>query len=258
MCYYVNARYKKMMNYKDMPIRKNGKNEWYDNHIKILILDRDNRDKDVILLNQHNSYELEKDIKNNVNYNGALAELVFDYYVKVGKIIKKAKVPTTYKKALVDLIRMIDLENHTKVWDSKKDQIFLMVDFILDPKNSFWDRLEKGDKDLVDDLKDSAIKKKNSAGNEGPRSLASKVCKYFSEYFYDKDNYYINDAVVRHVVPYYYCYYVDKNKIIDVEKAKYKDLYDVLKEIHDKSCPSLKKSELDHIMWYSYRYGKDI
>lgn len=246
------------MNYKKMPIRKNGKNKWYGNHIKSLNLKRDKRDKDVILLNEHNSEEIEKDINNNVNYNGALAELVFDYYVKEGKIIKEDKVPTTDKKALVDLIRMIDLENSTKVWDSKKGQIFLMVDFILDSNNNFWNRLEKPDKNLVDDLKDSAIEKKNSDGDKGPRSLASKICKYFSKYFYNKDNYYINDTVVRHVAPYYYCYYVNKNKIIDVEKAKYKDLYDVLKEIHDKSCPSLKKSELDHIMWYPYRYGKDI
>ena len=139
-----------------------------------------------------------------------------------------------------------------------------MVEFIINKDKGFWEDLKAGKPELVDGLISAAIageeKSKYSQKSEGPRSLASKICKYLSIYTFGKDNYYINDRFVRNVLPHYYRYYlsmiIDEN---DVEKASYCQLHKLLSDLHN--CAQIKKenltkNELDHLMWYSYKNSR--
>ena len=137
-----------------------------------------------------------------------------------------------------------------------------MIKYIADSSSDFWSRLEAGDKNLPDELK-----RQSGGGEKGPKSLASKICKYFCELFFEntdkEDNYYINDTVVRRVLPYYLHYYQievspEKNtRSYFEEKITYAELYDYLEKIrnhNDVKDEKLTRSQIDHIMWYCYRY----
>lgn len=242
----------------NMPVLEQGKNPWFSSTICKLGLKMNNR---VIELNDQNSKIVESHINANPNYSGNYCKKIYEYHC----LKNNGDFPKYNKDAVTDLVRMIDFENSTNVWKFHKNHVEEMVKYIIDPKNDFWKRLDKGDLDksdidLVDDLKEAS-----GATTEGPKSLASKICKYFSEIFYGKDGYYINDQVIRHVLPYYISYYgikclLPKLTKTAFENISYSDLFNQLEDLRDfvngnLNC-SLNRSQLDHIMWYCYRYGK--
>ena len=249
-----------MSDYKKMPVRKNDKNDWYDKVITNLKLDVDKEEKDLILLNNNNSNIIEPHIKSNENYNAFFYKKIYKYYKA---LLKSRTVMQANRNCVLDIIKMIDLENSTNIWRYVKSRPYIkrMVDFIVDPKSDFWNDLKSCDQTLVDRLLNYA--KAGKASIDGPKSLASKICKYLSELFDSNlDSYYINDSVVRHTLPFYYRYYVNKPIANNCQKLSYTDISKYLDEIANAAFKEhggkkLKKSELDHIMWYCYRYGKD-
>ena len=244
-------------NYSEMPIKVKGGNPWFNKHIRNLsLIDIDANY--VVKINKHNSDIIEHDINQNGSYNSFFTKKIYMYYLS----INHGNFPRYDMTAITDLIRMIDLENSTNIWRYKNKRPFItnMVDYIINKNTNFWDRLAKGDPILVDDLRSAS-----KAKTEGPKSLASKICKYFSELFYGKDNYYINDTVVRHVLPYYLNYYglnLRKKTKSHFEHLSYVDLYNYMDKIKEKVNNSLTinnsltKSNIDHIMWYCYRFEK--
>lgn len=106
---------------------------------------------------------------------------------------------------------------------------------------------------LVDDIR-SQLK---AAGLYEARSLASKVCKYFSEYNSSKvaDVFYIDDSFVRESVPHYMKYFFGITLTSStVEKSSYAGLYEWLSKIHSRVTGGMiSKSKFDHLLWYIYR-----
>ena len=190
---------KNFHNYSEMPVKMDKKpNVWFPGTIKKLNLSIKN--DFVVELTKKNADIVKAHFDNNQSYNLEFTKKIFEYHCFAdGKETIKVS-----KKAILDLIVMVDYENSTNIWRyrEKRDYIHAMVDYIVNPENKFWKRLEDGDVNLVDDLNPE----KNKAS--GPKSLCSKVCEYFCEMFFNKDNYYINDFVVRHVLPYYLDYYL--------------------------------------------------
>ncbi len=256
--------------YSKMPVRVKRKdtdvleNPWFDDFIFKNDIGLSFKKSYVVEITKKNSDIIEKHIKENESYNANFTKKIYEYHILKNNnsfplVGEEAKGPLT------DLIRMIDLENSTNIWryKSKRHYIKNMVKYISDNANDFWDKLNNGNKQLVDLLKKASGCKENS---NGPKSLASKICKYFCELFFEdkskQDNYFINDSVVRHVLPYYLNFYgipLQKGKT-NFDNLSYVDIYDYLSSIRDKINKDKKKkdqltrSEVDHIMWYCYRY----
>lgn len=239
---------KSFSNYAEMPVTNNEKpNTWFSSHITTLKLTIAN--SFVVELTKSNSAIIEADLKANPSYNLLFTKKMFEYY----RLSNGGVFPEYNKDAILDLIVMIDYENSTNIWryKDKRDYINKMVDYIINPSNNFWQRLDKGDVSLVDDLNPEVDKIK------GPRSLSSKVCKYLSEMKYSKHNYYINDTVVRHVLPYYLNYFglpmTNKTRTY-FDNISYSDLFGYLDAINNHLGNVLNRDEIDRIMWYCYRY----
>ncbi len=261
--------------YSNMPVKKTKKNAkthmtdhientWFKQYIRGLEgLEFKDEGRCIVGLSKHNSEIIEKAIGEDESYNALFTKKMHDYYdLKNGRC---PQIGVEAKEPIQDLIRMIDLENSTNQWRYKEKRVYLkrMVEFIVDPKNEFWDDLKEGKADLPDRLREYAFGSQSIDASEGkdgrggPRSLASKVCRYFSEYFDGNDNYYINDSVVRHVLPYYLnCYGIplEKNTKTHFKELSYKKLHAYLEALRGKTDPKLKRRELDHILWYSYRF----
>lgn len=239
--------------YNKMPILDKGANPWFDNKIKKLGLNIKNGF--VVEITDQNSALVENSIKENDDYNANFIKKIYEYHeMKNNGVFPRTG--SNAKEAVLDVVRMIDLENNTNIWRFKTKRPYLlnMVDFMIDGSKVFWTKLEKGDKKLVDLL----IDKSGAIDTDGPKSLASKICKYISEVISPgKDYYYINDHVVRHVLPYYLNYYGikmhSKNKT-DFESISYVRLFQYLDKIKKKTQVNLSKSKIDHILWYCYRY----
>ena len=237
-----------------MPVKGPKPNTWFSGTISKL--PGIHIDNGAVLLNASNAAIIEAHIGNNQSYNAKFTEKMLEYYrLKNGRACPRTG--SDAKGPILDLIRMIDLENSTNQWRYKGNRpyVMAMVDYITDPSTGFWNRLDQGDIKLPDVLLASCA----ASSTSGPRSLASKVCRYFSELFLGKDNYYINDSVVRHVLPYYLNYYgisipKGQNTMNYFKALKYDDLHIWLGKLRAQTSPQLKRSELDHIMWYCYRY----
>ncbi len=133
-----------------------------------------------------------------------------------------------------------------------------IANYIIDPRNDFVRRIAPGTTPvdavaLVDDIRAQLVR----AGLYNARSLASKVCKYFSEFNSSgaADVFYIDDSFVRESVPYYMNYLFGVNVPPSVVKrSSYADLYGWLSRIHSRATGGvLSKSKLDHLLWYIYR-----
>lgn len=240
---------KSFSNYAEMPVTNNKKpNTWFSSHITTLKLAIAN--SFVVELTKSNSAIIDADLKANPSYNLLFTKKMFEYYcLKNG-----GSFPEHNRDAVLDLIVMIDYENSTNIWryKDKRDYINKMADYIVEPANDFWNRLDKGEIKLVDDLNPEQDKIK------GPRSLSSKVCKYLSEMKNPtKHNYYINDTVVRHVLPYYLSYFglpmTNKTRTY-FDNISYRELFDYLDNINNHLGNILNRDEIDRIMWYCYRY----
>lgn len=246
-----------------MPLKgpKKKANWWFSKRIENLGL---NITSNVVEISKSNSCIIEADINKNPDFNSHFTKKICQYHL--ARLQGNQSDLQKDKEAIHDIVRMIDIENSTNAWRYKTNQLDKMVDYMVDPRNGFWDALKKGNIDLVEKLRKSSGA---TAQTDGPKSLASKICKYCSEIFYSLDHYYINDKVIRHVLPYYFYYYanqksvkfnlnfsIDKMTEAQFNNASYEDLFKWLDELKSKTCPCLTKNELDHILWYCYRYQK--
>lgn len=217
-------------------------------------------ERNIVKLTKRNSDIIEDLINKDENYY-PFARTLYSYFISLYGIegFKENK-----EKSLFAVLREIDRDNSTNVWRYKHRSNFnSCVEYISNPENHFFVRLEGGDPALPDEIV-------NSCGTP-LKSLSSKICKYLSEWMYPKkDNYFINDSFVRHVLPFYLDYYgVEKkdnkgNTIkgsTDIDKLGYESLFDLLRRLNDVAAKEnngvkLSKSRLDHILWYCYKSFK--
>lgn len=168
--------------------------------------------------------------------------------------------PFTSRAAVREVVAKIDKDNGTLDAKNHSSQaIDFITDYIINPRNDFWRKLNVDNATatrLVDDIR-TKINLCGFTDARGrkyePRSLPSKVCKYFGEFEYGSNYFYIDDSVVRKCIKKYMSAYFGvrlTNKAINI--STYTDLCDWLARIHT-LCPALSKSELDHILWYAYR-----
>ena len=225
---------------------------------------------DLLLINESNSNLIQGHLQTNPDYNLPLDEIVFNHL---------SASPTFSKNdrdTIIALLRMVDLINSTNLWRMKgqrRQALFNIADFIVTPLNDFWTKLSEGPKknSLVDDLTAASLRGAKNDGVEAS-SFASKVCRHF-DWLFNKSNdrYFLNDSVVRRVLPYYLNHYRVK---IDINKFRYKwkgqyyyhlaysrgfrydDLYNCLEALKNAVDPNnvLTKTQFDQLMWYCYRY----
>lgn len=211
----------------------------------------DKNNNTIVLLTADNAKKIEDAIKKDNNYF-PFANIIYKYYEN---LVGCEGIKENKDNSLFAIIREIDRDNSTNVWRYKKNRKSFneMIEYITDSKNDFWIRLEQGDEKLPDDI----CKKCGS----GLKSLSSKVCKYLCEYANFGDNYYINDSFIRAMLLFYLdAYDVNHEKlntIHSVSTKSYEELYYWLDQLHQardkKHDDEIKKSELDHIMWYCYK-----
>lgn len=200
-----------------------------------------------MLLTKDNARIVEELIKNDDDYF-PFSQTLFEHY-GINKIQHNAE------KSLFAVAREIDRDNSTNVWRYKtnRNSFYNMISFISNPKNHFFDRLKSGDTELPDCIV-------QECGN-GLKSLSSKICKYLCEFAFHKDNYYINDSFVRHILLFYLDYYEIKHQELkscnDIDHLDYIGLHRWLSALHtsrnQKYKDTITKSELDHILWYCYK-----
>ena len=247
-------------------IKKGTLNPWFNNYIKSL--KNLSINNNVVEINKNNSDIIENDLSSNEDYKLNLLKIVFHYYGG------KQSFNKYDLESVTALLRIIDLENSTNLWrmkHEKRQTLKNIASYIVDKSTGFWNRLgDSNELNLVDDLIKVGIKGKGNPGVTA-KSFASKVCKYIDE-LYGGNCYFINDDVVRRVLPYYLCKY---NVQIDIEKRKgkkkangnykydfdnmsYVELFKCLEALKNKADPTntLSKTEFDHILWYSYRFEK--
>lgn len=202
----------------------------------------------LVNLNVANSKKIEENLLKDTNY--------FPFSEHIYRYIFGSKTAPSYsdpelKTKLKCVIRQIDTDNSTGEWRyHKESRISKVIDYISNPENRFFERLDNGDISLPDDI--------NNCANNGMSSLASKICKYLHDYIYDKDAYFINDSYVRALALFYYELYLGKSHSIyssinKMSKINYRDLFSILEEIRIEVCPTLKRTDFDHIIWYSYK-----
>lgn len=204
-------------------------------------------DGKTVLLTKDNARIVEELIKNDDDYF-PFSQTLFEHY-GINKIQHNAE------KSLFAVAREIDRDNSTNVWRYKtnRNSFYNMISFISNPKNHFFDRLKSGDTELPDCIV-------QECGN-GLKSLSSKICKYLCEFAFHKDNYYINDSFVRHILLFYLDYYEIKHQELkscnDIDHLDYIGLHRWLSALHtsrnQKYKDTITKSELDHILWYCYK-----
>ncbi len=165
--------------------------------------------------------------------------------------------PEDYKynrDAVYSWVRNIDKSNGTMDYMRHFSACEFYTDWILNEDNNFYSKLDGNEstvKNLVNEMYNAFA---GSTNGYNAASLASKVCKYLHEKFYGHDKFYINDSVVRSVLP----YFLDKYHInANLARMDYTMLYDLLKRLHQAACPTLSKTEFDHLLWFTYKaYNK--
>ena len=225
----------------------------------------------LVLLNDNNSDIIEEKISNDNGYI-QFTKMVVEYY-KLNNHRNPNVFPREDRTAVFAVVRMIDVENSTNVWRFNRDALTKMVDKIMELGGSFWESLISGNdeeseetnstrKQLVDMLAESgriedAQSDEDSNKGPQPRSLASKICKYFAQYICGDEEqklYFINDSFVRQTLPFYYHYYVNES----YKKPKsYEELFDLLETVrlaaNEKENSNITRGRMDHIMWYCYK-----
>lgn len=228
----------------------------------------------IVKLNKHNSDLVERMVEMNDTYSISFAK-----YVYMGiRSEHGGEFPKDDEKAIEAMIRVIDRDNSTQVWQHDKNRIKNMRDFILKSENDFWGALMRGDPELVEKLINGS---RTSDDDSDLVSLSSKVCKYLLEYETgDKDKYFISDRFVRRALP-FYCdtfnievdnfklsaSFFEKKKTKEGEKDyPYSELFKVLEKLqqyaNDGKSPDdddyLDKHRIDHILWFCYRSGSEV
>ena len=157
---------------------------------------------------------------------------------------------------ITEVIKAINKENGTRdeVLSSseKPSAVESFSNYINNNKDTFLEDLKKGNIELVDKMTNKYIEE----GGYRAKSLASKICKYFCELEYGEYNFFIRDQVVTKMLPAYLKYFDYNGKIPSVsaiEKKDYKDYYDLVNFVYEKSKTKLDKSKFDHLIWYCYK-----
>lgn len=167
-------------------------------------------DGKIVLLSRDNAEIIETLIKNDDDY--------FPFSKVIFECFGIDKIRNNIDNSLFAVAREIDRDNSTNVWRyNNRDDFYSMIQFILNPESNFFDRLERGDIALPDEIVEQC--------GSRVKSLSSKICKYLSEFAFQKDDYYINDSVVRHILLFYLDYYDIKHpniKSIDAVNSKRK------------------------------------
>ena len=217
-------------------------------------LDMGGFNQQIVLLTKNNSNIVENLIQNDDTYI-PFAKIIFDSFNQNG-FMRAIRTNNNKDNPLFIVAREIDRDNNTNAWRYQKNRksFMKMINYIKNPKNKFFDRLDSGDTDLPDDI----VKNCGTA----LKSLSSKICQHLCEYIYQKDNYYKNDSKVRNMLLFYLdCYGIRHNKIKsigDVNKLTYRDYHNLLDELMDArnniyNDGTISRSELDHIIWYCYK-----
>ena len=208
--------------------------------------------KNIVLLTKNNAKKIENLIQHDPNYF-PFSKIIFDSFT-----VNDIKINNN--NALFAVIREIDRDSNTNVWRyNNRSSFFEIINYIIDPKNDFFIKLDKGDIKLPD-----LICKKCGTGI---KSLSSKVCKYLSEFMYKKDNYYINDTYIRRALLFYLDYYGENRQKSNgtilatswkVYNLSYKELFLLLEKLNNArnkkhNDGQMTKNELDHIIWYCYK-----
>jgi len=216
----------------------------------------------LVLLKSYNSRKVEEKLTNDPNYITFTKNLV-EYYKST---TPDHEFPINNEKAVLAVVRMIDIENSTNVWRFNRDGLNNMVKYIAESDTFINDLFATEISDRCS-LVESLISAANpvgadSSGKAEPRSLASKICKYLSQYLSPDDNddyYFINDSFVRKTLPFYCAYYgVDIGDRKEYE-TKYEQLFGILDDIRRKAAhkhdndQKLTRGKMDHIMWYCYK-----
>lgn len=202
----------------------------------------------LINLDKDNSRIIEGNLLKDSDYF-PFSKHIYDYIFKLKNVPLYSDPDLKIKLKCV--IRQIDTDNSTGEWRfHKESRISKVIDYISDSKNHFFESLKKGDIDLPDEI--------NACADNGMPSLSSKICKYLHEYIYNKDAYFINDSYIRALALFYYEHNFGKphpvyNSINKMYKINYKDLFSILEDVRIRACPTLKRNDFDHIIWYSYK-----
>ncbi len=212
----------------------------------------------IILLTRDNADTIEGIIKKDPNYFG-FSKIIYQKHYNDFK--NNADIWANRDGSLFALLRILDVDNSTNVWryKYKRDNFNKMLNYMIEPKNEFFTKLEKGDVNLPD------ILSSNEVGGTAVKSFSSKVCHYICIEAFGLDLYYKNDKFIRAALPFYLDEYAVKHNIKSkgkVDSFNYKELHETLESLLDaankkhKNNPKITKGELDHIIWYCYKSFK--
>ena len=222
----------------------------------------------IVKLNKHNSDIVEKLVENNDTYSVPFAKYVYKGICAENN----DRFPRTNYKAVEAMIRVIDRDNSTQVWQHDKNRIKKMAEFIIDPDKGFWKTLKSKGKDRIGLIEKLIDGSRTTEDDSNLVSLSSKVCKYLLEYETgNRDSFFISDRFVRRALP----FYCDAFNIpVDNFKCNasffndypYSKLFDVLEKLQKyankgktpKDDDYLDKHRIDHILWFCYRNGSEV
>ena len=157
---------------------------------------------------------------------------------------KKKNLVNYTKDELYHIIKCIAIDNSTRTPNKNID---LFAEYIYNNRSDFFARLEAFDISLVDDIA------KINGLTRYEKSLASKICAYFTQVETGEIQYAINDSTIQNVLPYYlkmFSVYFEHKKL---EKCSYAELVGLIKEIKSKLPDGMGYDQIDHIIWYCYR-----
>ena len=212
----------------------------------------------LVEINSNNSKIIEYLIINGTDTSKVYVTKAQQYYINNKDINNMVKSLKSYTKSEVNtLISLINEDNSTfdKALSTGRDisGIEFFTDFICKDISSFIKCLDKpNDKSIVDKM----VEDYKKHGGYNAKSFASKICKYICEFELKKYNFYIRDKIVSSLIPYYlkkYCFPKPIPNFDTIESLSYVDFYSLLDYINSASKSSLNKSEIDHIIWYSYK-----
>ena len=224
----------------------------------------------IVLLTRENAAKVENLIQTDPDYPQLALAKYEDFCRKDGhgNAIRKS-FDFINPDALEQVLLQIDIDNSTKDVaistgrPATANSTFCA--YIRDPANHFLDELDSANPNVIKNLVD---KLRRAHPYYNPKSFASKACKYLHEFYYGNDRFFINDKVVRSMLGYYLDFYgvshVAPAPAIDTKQRRdldYKDLYDYLEKLREaakvKHGHYIKRSELDHILWYCYKCYKN-
>ena len=204
----------------------------------------------MILINQENSDVVERLIAGDENYAG---------FNETRRLIQAHKddYEDLDEEQCFKIVNQIARENSTR---TSKVNCRLFAKYMIE--HDFFEKVKEGKIEIVEEML-KGIKEYDSKARRD-KSLASKVCKYFNTFLFERNDFSINDSFVRSLLPYYLKQYevdeslwkTNKGKIKNLERVKYDTFISLISELEAKikiKSPNLNKNLIDHVMWYGYK-----